>query len=51
MCDFLVGLDMHGLCMLVFGFIIIGAIVLQGFDSGFQPFLSFFPGCHGVLGF
>ena len=39
MCDFLVGLDMHGLCMLVFGSLVVGGIVLLGFDNGFQPCL------------
>lgn len=42
MYDFLNGLDMHGLCMLVFGFLIVGGMVFIGFNSGFQHFLSFF---------
>lgn len=36
------GLDMHGLCILVFGSLAVGGMVFPGFDSGFQPFLAFF---------
>ena len=43
MCNFLDGLDMHDLCMLVFDSLVVGGMVLSGLDSGLYSFLALFP--------
>jgi hypothetical protein len=37
--------------MLVYGSLVVGGMVLSGYDSGFQPSLAFFwmPWCVGML--
>ena len=35
MCDFLVSLDMHGFACVVYGSLVVGGMVLSGYDNDF----------------